>query len=179
MGITKPIIKIHNYILVSKGKYNLTGGTGFIIERNKKRFMVTAYHVLDGVLLSEYFTYDHKPILMEFGKIYLIPHLDAAILELKYCSASFIPLKLGKYKQDGRIKTVGFPNGDKLSEYYGFNYRSMVETDAFVEYGMSGGPVLDDEGNVIGIISAKKFGDRNVKGQFSRLEDIFYRLDHK
>jgi len=178
-GSIEPIIKIHNYYMISKDRYIFSSGTGFIIERNKKRYLVTAYHVLDGVMISEFFTKDNKHLSLELGKIYLIEYLDAIIIELKSCSAKVIPLKMGKYKQDGQITTWGFPNGEKLEKHKGINYGSQIESTAIVKSGMSGGPVIDENGDVIGIISAKSINNGPVKSLFSRLEDIFYKLDHK
>jgi hypothetical protein len=178
-GVTKPVIKINNYILVSEGRYSFTSGTGFVMERNNRKFLVTAHHVLDGVYVSEFFTYDHKPLELELGKVYIVPHLDGVVIELVSCSASLTPLKMGTYKQDGRTKVMGFAQGESLRESYGFNYSSPIESTAEVDFGMSGGPVLDENGGVIGIISKKDLCPGPIKSHFSRLEDIFYRIDHK
>ena len=86
---------------------------------------------------------------------------------------------MGTYQQDGKIRTTGFPAGKEYKEYEGMNYYSPVHTTAKAEGGMSGGPVLNDKNEVVGVVSAMVIGGGEVKSVFSRLEDAFARFDHK
>lgn len=179
VGATEPIIRINSYEMISEDREVFSSGTGFIIERNKKRFLVTAYHVIQGSTRIQYFTHDYKKLSIELGKVYLIPNMDSVVAELIFCSATVKPLKMGKYIQDGTVTTSGFPHGGEFKQYKGINFVSRIESTAIVEVGMSGGPVFDQDGNVIGIISAKTLGGGPIKSLFSRLEDVFDGLDHK
>ena len=78
-GVTKPIIKIRCYEMVSQHSSMFSVGTGFVIMRNKHTYMITAYHVVKSSLLLEFSTHDDKRLTMEFARMTVIPHLDVAI----------------------------------------------------------------------------------------------------
>jgi len=178
-GTTNPIIKIRSYDWVTESGMQYSSGTGFVIERNKHTYLVTAFHVVDSSLILEFLTYDNKHLDIKFGRMAVIPHLDVAIFEINKCSATIKPLTMGPYKQGGSIRATGYPAGETYKEYEGISHSSPIHSTATVESGMSGGPVFDTENRVIGVVSAMIQGGVDVKSVFSRLEDAFARYDHK
>ena len=176
-GVTKPILRVRSYSWVGEHTSAYSSGTAFVIMRNKTLYLVTAYHVVSDSTVVEFLTHDNKPILVNISKVFLLSNMDAALMQIESISAKIEPLKLGVYKQGGKVKAIGYPKEGDYTEKEGHNYSTKVYTTAKLELGMSGGPVLDDEGNVIGINSAKVINDHTVKGIFSRLEDVFSRLD--
>jgi hypothetical protein len=88
----------------------------------------------------------------------------------------YVPLNLGKLEQGIPANVVGYPK-QGISEGIKFN-RGVVtgivgihsdvtrfQTDAVVNSGNSGGPIVDDSGNVIGVAVEKLTGG-NLDGQF-------------
>lgn len=142
------------------------GATGFMLT--KDGYVVTNYHVVNGA--------DSIQLQNTKGDAYRaeIIHIDAekdlAILRIN--DDTFKPLKNIPYtfkKQQSDlgedIFTIGFPRDEAV---YGQGYLSSNtgyagDTIAYqisipVNPGNSGGPVLDNQGNVIGIISGKQKG---------------------
>lgn len=142
------------------------GATGFMIT--KSGYVVTNYHVITGA--DSVHLQNHKGQSFRADIIFTNPEKDLAILRIN--DSTFRALKNLPYtfkKQDSDlgedIYTIGFPRDEAV---YGQGYLSSAtgyagDTLAYqisipVNPGNSGGPVLDKEGNVIGIISGKQKG---------------------
>ena len=142
------------------------GATGFMLT--KDGYVVTNYHVVNGA--------DSIQLQNTKGEAYRaeIIHIDAekdlAILRINddnFKGLKSIPYTFKKQKSDlgEDIFTIGFPRDEAV---YGQGYLSSNtgyagDTIAYqisipVNPGNSGGPVLDNQGNVIGIISGKQKG---------------------
>lgn len=142
------------------------GATGFMIT--KDGYVVTNYHVITGA--DSVHLQNHKGESFKAEIIFTNPEKDLAILHIS--DSTFKSLKNLPYtfkKQDSDlgedIYTIGFPRDEAV---YGQGYLSSAtgyagDTLAYqisipVNPGNSGGPVLDKDGNVIGIISGKQKG---------------------
>ncbi|WP_437922246.1 trypsin-like peptidase domain-containing protein [Sphingobacterium sp. LRF_L2] len=142
------------------------GATGFMIT--KDGYVVTNYHVITGA--DSVHLQNHKGQSFKAEIIFTNPEKDLAILHIQ--DSSFKSLKTLPYtfkRKDSDlgedIYTIGFPRDEAV---YGQGYLSSStgyagDTLAYqisipVNPGNSGGPVLDREGNVIGIISGKQKG---------------------
>ncbi|MBD1428905.1 trypsin-like peptidase domain-containing protein [Sphingobacterium sp. DN04309] len=142
------------------------GATGFLLT--KDGYVVTNYHVVNGA--------DSIQLQNNKGKAYRaeIIHTDAekdlAILlisDSSFKNSKPIPYTFKKQLTDvgEDIYTIGFPRDEAV---YGQGYLSSNtgyagDTIAYqisipVNPGNSGGPVLDAQGNVVGIISGKQKG---------------------
>lgn len=142
------------------------GATGFMLT--KDGYVVTNYHVVNGA--------DSIQLQNTKGEAYKaeIIHIDAekdlAILRIndsRFKALKSIPYTFKKQRSDlgEDIFTIGFPRDEAV---YGQGYLSSNtgyagDTVAYqisipVNPGNSGGPVLDNQGNVIGIISGKQKG---------------------
>jgi len=176
-GETKPVLRVKSYDWIGAAGAVYGHGSAFIIEHKESLYIVTAFHVIEGATVVEFSTHDNKPVAIEVDNLILMRHMDAALMKIKKISAKINPLKLGKYALGGEVTAIGFPMNGEYKENKGHNYSTQSHTTANLISGMSGGPVLDGEGNVVGIVSATVLGDPEVKGIFSRLEDVFCRID--
>jgi serine protease Do len=142
----------------------ITGGTGFMIDA--KGYLVTNAHVV----------INGKRIVVENNKgeqfVAEIVKLDAAkdiaILKINdkdFKSLNTLPYSIKKSSTDvaERIFTLGFPRNDVVySEGYlsaktGFNGDTLsCQLGIAVNPGNSGGPVFNNRGEVIGILSTKE-----------------------
>lgn len=142
-------------------------GSGFVVD--ERGYILTNYHVVEG---SESITVN----LWRAGQDALSariehtdPSLDLTVLKIDG-QDPVAPATLGN---SDRIKTgdwvisVGSPFGFEHSASLGIvsdlhrdlligkeTYRNMIQTDAVINEGNSGGPLIDIQGNVIGIGTA-------------------------
>src|SRR5690606_12711816 len=142
------------------------GATGFSIT--KDGYVVTNYHVITGA--DSVHLQNHKGESYKADIIYTNEEKDIAILYINdstFKSQKALPYTFKKKNSDlgEDIYTIGFPRDEAV---YGQGYLSSEtgyagDTVAYqisipVNPGNSGGPVLDKDGNVIGIISGKQKG---------------------
>ena len=155
----------------SDSKKSMQCGTGFIIEGG---FVITNAHVVgkhpsrvtacfeNGVDDAEY----------ELIPISIRPDYDIAVLYFKGLKAEEVskadygfPLRIEEMSYGEEVYTIGNPLGLGLSVGRGIvssparqiNFRPRVETviqaDMTINHGNSGGPLLDKQNNVVGIIT--------------------------
>ena len=146
---------------VNPGKF---GGTGFALSSNG--YILTSHHVIeksDSVYVQNY-----KGDSYKVKMVYSDPVNDIAIL--KIVDTGFSPLAALPYSlkrssagMGEQVFTLGYPKDDVvfgkgyLSSKTGFNGDTLAYQVAINVYpGNSGGPLLDNYGNVIGIINAKE-----------------------
>jgi serine protease Do len=149
-------------------------GTGIIVDPDG--YIVTNYHVVKGadrvrVALTPQATQDSQPyaLLKSHGRILparivgFSKQIDIAVLKIE---ASGLPtLPIGRYTQlqKGQI-VLAFGNPDGLENSVSFGLVSSVlrqpdprspmvyiQTDAAINPGNSGGPLVDLQGNMVGI----------------------------
>lgn len=161
------------------------GGTGFLVDG--KGYLVTSAHVVtnaDSVYLQNV-----KGEYFKAGTIYINHLSDIAIL--KITDDRFQPLKQLPYSIQKNaaalgeeIFTLGFPrpsseivyNRGYLSAGTGYNGDTLAYQIAIsANPGNSGGPIFNDDGDVIGILSGKQI---TAEGVFfsSRSKNIFAAL---
>jgi len=140
------------------------GGTGFALTANG--YILTSLHVIEGA--------ESITVLDNQGQPYKVrvvrtdSQYDLAILKItddKFRILSNLPYRL-KHDNIGmgeEVYTLGFPKDDAV---YGRGYVSsgtgyngdttQYQVSIPVNPGNSGGPLLDQKGNIIGVISAKQ-----------------------
>ncbi|HLM32959.1 MAG TPA: trypsin-like peptidase domain-containing protein [Gaiellaceae bacterium] len=147
-------------------------GSGFVID--KAGHILTNFHVVDGA----------KEVFVNFSgndryKVKIIgtdPSTDLAVLQIDAQSRALTPLPLGNsdaIQVGAPVVAIGNPFGldrtvtagivsalqREIVAPNGFTIDKVIQTDASINKGNSGGPLLDAEGKVIGINSQIETGD--------------------
>lgn len=140
------------------------GGTAFALSANG--YVATNYHVIkdaDSLYIQSASGNSYK-----VKTVYVEPQYDIAVLQIvdpEFVSLGRLPYTFKKSNSDlgEDVFTIGFPKDEPV---YGKGYVSSKtgfdgDTVAYqvsipVNPGNSGGPLLDGQGNVIGIISGKQ-----------------------
>ncbi len=177
------IIYEHQWIKISPqaqdySKSQPASGTGFGISSNG--IIVTNYHVIDGAK-----TIKVRGVNSDFSKTYKAKVLisdknnDLALIQIDdygFTSLGTIPftIKTGLVGVGENIFVLGYPlratMGDEIkltngivSSKTGFQGDiTSYQISAPVQPGNSGGPLFDNQGNLIGIINAKHTGAENA-----------------
>ena len=141
-------------------------GSGFVYD--EQGHVITNQHVVDGaqsvkVTLSNGKTYDATVVGSD-------PSTDVAVLDVDAPASALEPLELGDSSQvevgDGVI-AIGSPFGLEQTVTSGivsalhrqitspndFAIDNAIQTDAAINHGNSGGPLLDLSGHVVGVTS--------------------------
>jgi len=136
-------------------------GTGFIIS--EQGYVVTNAHVLSGGTRINSITYDQQIIETEF--IGYDSELDIALLKISG-EYPFLELANSDNIQIGeKVIAIGNPLGLQFSVSQGIvsavhrpgisNLKAYIQTDAALNPGNSGGPLINKQGKVIGINNFK------------------------
>jgi serine protease Do len=140
------------------------GGTGFALTSNG--YLCTNFHVIDKA--DSIYVQNSKGDSYKVKVVYQDPQYDIAILKIIDSQFTELPnlpykLKLNNAGMGEHVYTLGFPKDDAvlgegyLSSNTGFGGDTLsYQVDIRVNPGNSGGPLLDNQGNVIGVISAKE-----------------------
>lgn len=142
-------------------------GSGFIVD--ERGYILTNYHVVDGAENITIRLWRSKPNEFFARVVHVDQSLDLTVLKIDGNEA-FVPARLGN---SNRIETgdwvvsVGSPFGFEHSASFGIvsdlhrkllieeiTYKDMIQTDAVINEGNSGGPLIDIYGNVIGVGTA-------------------------
>lgn len=141
-------------------------GSGFAVGEN---CIVTNAHVLDNpnnIVLTTYAGETHSAYLVGYDQ-----DKDIAVLGVK--DAKFTPLTVADYKSlntGDDVYAIGAPKSmaytltkgvisAKEREIGKYKY---IQTDAAINEGNSGGPLLNDEGNVIGVNTLKMLDSEGI-----------------
>lgn len=138
-------------------------GTGFAI--NNKGYLITSLHMIKGAdsIFVENGTLNRTATKIIFSD----PSIDIAILKIENDDAIknwSVPFVFSNRNVDlgERIFTLGYPRKDivygegSLSSLSGFHGdTTMYQISIPVNPGNSGGPLLDEQGNIIGLIRGK------------------------
>ena len=141
-------------------------GSGFVID--KAGHIVTNYHVVSGA----------QKVLVSFsGKDQLRatvvgtdPSTDTAVLKIDQRGGALTPLELGNsdsVRVGDTVYAIGNPFGytrtltsgivsavqRQITAPNSLSIDNVIQTDAAINHGNSGGPLLDTEGRVIGVTS--------------------------
>jgi S1-C subfamily serine protease len=141
-------------------------GSGFVIDKSGR--IVTNYHVIDGAQQVEVnFSGDDRVPARVVGSD---PSTDLAVLEIDAQARALTPLPLGNsdaVRVGDSVVAIGNPFGlertvtagivsalqRELTAPNGFTIEKVIQTDAPINQGNSGGPLLSAEGEVIGVNS--------------------------
>jgi serine protease Do len=135
-------------------------GTGFALSSNG--YIATNYHVIKDA--DSVYVQNAVGESFHAKVIYTEPGYDIAILQINdpaFKDLGNVPYNLKKSVSDlgENVYTFGYPGGEEVfgpgsltaaTGYHGdtLNYQVSIPVD----YGNSGGPLLDDKGNLIGVI---------------------------
>ena len=139
-------------------------GSGFVISEDG--YIITNYHVVSDtsdlkVVLND--NSEHNAEVIRVSKIY-----DMALLKID--ADGLVPFKINDSEYieiASEVYAVGTPSAEDLSQTISqgivsgvrdFNDSKLIQTDASVNNGNSGGPLVLKDGMVIGIVSAKLKG---------------------
>ncbi len=142
-------------------------GTGVVVMEDGT--ILTNYHVIAGSDRVEVIFYDGTKANAKVVAVH--PHNDLAILKPEKLPDDLLPATLGssaqlKYGED--VVAVGFPFGIGPSvtagvvsglrrEFTGENgaqLRNLIQFDAAINQGNSGGPLINAAGELVGIVTA-------------------------
>jgi len=152
-------------------------GSGFVID--KAGHIVTNFHVVQGASKVEVSFSDNERLPASI--VGRDPSTDVAVLEVKAHSRAFTPLPLGDsdaVEVGDAVVAIGNPLGEDRSITSGIvsalqrqivapngaPIDHVIQTDAALNHGNSGGPLLDTHGEVIGVNSQIQTdgGDGNI-----------------
>jgi len=139
-----------------------SSGSGFAVTSDG--YVVTNYHVIQGCSSVE--IYIRGRVIPSYI-VGVDPQNDLAIIKGDFKPLYYYPLKRDNPKLLMDVFVAGFPFGFDIStpvkvtkgivsslSGVGNNY-SNIQIDAAVQPGSSGGPILDDKGNVVAVTVAK------------------------
>ncbi len=147
--------------------FNQGGGTGFVWD--DQGHIVTNYHVVSGATEIEVIFADDTVVTAQL--IGSDPDSDLAVIKVDAPSSSLRPIKLGDSDnlEVGQLAiAIGNPFGQDFTMTSGivsgvgrvirggnagFSIPEVVQTDAPINPGNSGGPLLNRQGEVLGINS--------------------------
>ena len=163
---TKPgVVYICAYPKAREG--SVQKGSGFIMD--KKGLIVTNHHVISDAERIEVTTFSGE-IFSRAELVYSDEEKDFALIEVK--SSELIPLSLGdsdKVAPGDEVITIGHPRDLLFNVTYGiisgrqqYGDVKMLQTDVSISPGNSGGPLLDMNGSVIGIITSSRSDGQNL-----------------
>jgi serine protease Do len=136
----------------------VSSGTGFYVDHDGD--VLTAWHVVDGCT---------QVVLIDFEPTRLISYdrqRDVALLQTRRTTGSFAVFRFSPAEPGETAYALGYPLLDTLWSINttsgivsslsgpGGNQR-VLQTTAPVQPGNSGGPLVDDTGNVIGVVVAR------------------------
>jgi hypothetical protein len=155
-------------------------GSGFVISSDG--YILTNYHVVEGATDIEVWLQDGrstKATVVDYSPTWEDGGYDIALLRV---SVSGLPaLALGDSSVVGLYESVvaiGYPLGFELgvalnatgghvSSFRRYSEElSLLQIDAAINHGNSGGPLLSEDGLVVGIVTAgiTRLGDQDVQG---------------
>lgn len=143
-------------------------GTGFII--NKDGYVVTNAHVLAGGKVIQVVLYNNNVLPAEL--VGYDPTLDIALLRIHGVYKKLELADSDKIIPGEKVVAIGNPLGLQFSVSEGIisaihrpgltNKNIYIQTDASLNPGNSGGPLIDKEGKVIGINNFKIKNGENL-----------------
>ncbi|MEC7489091.1 MAG: trypsin-like peptidase domain-containing protein [Pseudomonadota bacterium] len=139
-----------------------SSGSGFAVSRDG--YVITNHHVINGCRSVKI---HHRGMSIKAIVIANDPGNDLALLKGDFRPSTVLPLATSKPELLQDVYVAGYPFGKKISTSVkvtkgiissltgiGNNF-SNIQVDAALQPGNSGGPILDDRGNVVGVAVAK------------------------
>ena len=152
-------------------------GSGFVVD--KDGHIVTNYHVVQGA--SEVFVNFSQDDQLKAKIVGTDPTTDIALLKIDGHRRGLAPISLGnsdRVKVGDEVVAIGNPFGFERSITAGivsalqreivspnnFPIDQVIQTDAAINRGNSGGPLLNADGEVIGVNTQIATGDTGSEG---------------
>ena len=149
------------------GKVEVPQGTGTGFVWDEKGHIVTNFHVVQGGN-SFVVTFHNNKKQYKADVVGIAPKQDIAVLKLKELPPNLKPIRIGSSSnlQVGQIALAlgnpfGFDHslskgiisavGRKIDGIGGVKIHDMIQTDASINQGNSGGPLLNSTGELIGV----------------------------
>ncbi len=141
-------------------------GSGFVID--KAGHIVTNYHVVQGAKSVEVSFSNNERLKARI--VGVDPSTDLAVLQVNAKSRALAPLQLGNsdlVQVGDSVVAIGNPLGEdrsitagivsalqrRIFSPSGYPIDHVIQTDAALNHGNSGGPLLDSHGRVVGVNS--------------------------
>lgn len=172
-------------IVAITGETSASNGSGFVI--NDYGYIVTNYHVVENSLqisIADYNGVWSSAELIGYEKT-----ADVAVLYSEHAKLKAATLADSSVARLGEtVVAIGCPVGSEttLSVSNGIisNFMSqslsapagLIQTNAPLNPGNSGGPLFDSKGNVLGIVTSKLMYTTDVNGDKIPLEGIAYAI---
>jgi serine protease Do len=160
-------------------------GSGFVV--NDYGYVVTNHHVIEETL--QIVVVDSNDVQYSAELVNSDAKLDLALLYVEGLTAPEVTLaNSDKAKMGETVVAIGCPagSGEALSVSNGIisgfdrsvshTNVGMIQTNAPLNPGNSGGPLFDAYGNVVGIVESKLMYDTNVDGEKIPLDGIAYAI---
>src|SRR5918911_1479002 len=152
-------------------------GSGFVID--KAGHIVTNYHVIQGARSIQVSFSNNES--MRADVVGVDPSTDLAVLQVKADSRALTPLQLGNsdnVEVGDSVVAIGNPFGlDRtvtagivsalqrpIQAPNGYTIDHVIQTDAALNHGNSGGPLLNANGRVIGVNAQIETADSSSQG---------------
>lgn len=154
-------------------------GTGFALDAFT---LVTNRHVIDDAQGLEVTTYDGRTIDVETASVTTVA--DIAIVTTATSMGGAFAIRAEDDPIEGdAITVVGYPNGGRLTtttgvvlgpaeDPIGGAVGTVLATSAVVQPGSSGSPVLNEAGEVVGVVYAKNEVDQSFIVPVSTLNSL-------
>lgn len=151
-------------------KVTHSGGSGSCFYLKEYNLFVTNYHVVEGFHTVAIHDNERNPYL---AKVILVnPSLDIALMAVEHDFSSLPNLNLAANESlviSNKIRVAGYPYGMPFTVTEGtvsapkqlMNGQYYIQTDAAVNPGNSGGPIINDKDEVVGI-TVSKFADSDA-----------------
>ncbi len=153
-------------------KINTSSGSGSGFFNQEKNVVVTNYHVVQGNKIVAVETQSKDRYLAHV--IYNNPDEDLAFLKVNFPEGA-APTEISINKEDNlkvqdKVYVLGFPFGMPFTITQGIvsstrqlmDGKNFIQTDAAVNPGNSGGPVVNQAGELVGVTTAKFTNADNV-----------------
>jgi len=158
-------------------------GTGFKVENHD--YIITNYHVVAGS--KKLAVEDHNKNKYIASVVMVNPEIDLAFLEVKGLQETKGNIKLNTNVNVESLQKVyinGFPFGMPFTVTEGvvsspsqpMGSRHYLQTDAAVNPGNSGGPMLNEVGELVGVTTSK-FADADNVGFGIKHKDILKEIE--
>lgn len=143
----------------------VSSGSGFALSEH---VFVTNRHVIGGAALLQVSTFDgHDISVTATGSVAVA---DLALVWTKESLPAWLPLASSDPTVGAKVTAVGYPLGGPLTTTHGkvlgygadpvgWSSLPMLVNDAPIEHGSSGSPLINDRGQIVGIVYASD-GDR-------------------
>lgn len=156
----------------------LKTGTGFAVDAHT---LVTNRHVIEDTKELQVTTYDGRTIDVTAASATAVA--DLAIVTTEQSIGGFSALAQEDPVEGDAITVIGYPLGGKLTTVSGVVLGSIADplgaalgtvmvTTAPVEPGSSGSPVLNEKGEVVGVIYAKNESEQSYMVPVSLLRAL-------